>query len=287
MTETALLPAVAGRWYPDERDALAGLVDSLLDDARARTAETLAAPSAVIAPHAGFAYSGAVAAAAFAPLAGRRFDRIVLIGPSHYFGFSGAAVPEPHTAAFRTPLGDVPIDRDAVAGLTRLTGFQSGDGIFTPEHALESELPFLQRVFPEVVPVVPILMGGGASSDDAARVAEAIDSLRTASTLVVVSSDFTHFGPRFGYVPFTDDVPRRIRELDLAAAGAIEAGDAAAFSALVRTTGATICGHRAIEALLKSSSPGFTGRLAAYDTSGRMTGAWDHSVSYASIAVTG
>jgi AmmeMemoRadiSam system protein B len=287
MPETTLMPAVAGRWYPKEREALAGLVDSLLDDARARRAETFAATSAVIAPHAGFAYSGAVAAAAFAPLADRRFDRIVLIGPSHYFGFSGAAVPEKDAAMYRTPLGDVPIDRDAVAVLARSAGFQSSDKLFEPEHALESELPFLQRVLPTVVPVVPILMGGGASADDAARVAEAIDALRAASTLVVVSSDFTHFGPRFGYVPFTDDVPRRVRELDLAAVAAVEAGDAAAFASLVRTTGATICGHRAIEVLLKLSSPGLAGRLAEYDTSGRMTGAWDHSVSYASIAVTG
>jgi AmmeMemoRadiSam system protein B len=286
MTGTTLLPAVAGRWYPKERDALAGLVDRLLSEARTRRTEPPVPVTALIAPHAGFAYSGAVAASAFAPLAGRRFDRVVVIGPSHYFGFSGAAVPDAGTAAYRTPLGDVPLDRDAVAALARAPGVQAGDTFFEPEHALESELPFLQRVLHEGVPVLPVLMGGGASGDDAARVAEAIEPLRTAGTLVVVSSDFTHFGPRFGYVPFTDDVPRRLRELDLSAVGAIEAGDADAFATLVRTTGATICGHRAIEVLLRLSSPG-AARLCEYDTSGRMTGAWDHSVSYAAIEVAG
>src|SRR5262245_2950111 len=231
---TTLRPAVAGRWYPANRDELASLVDGLLADAQQRSTSGSMEPSALIAPHAGFAYSGAVAASAFARIAGRSFDRIVLIGPSHYFGFSGAAVPEAATAGYHTPLGDVPVDRDAVAALARSPGFVARDPFFAPEHSLESELPFLQRALPRDVPIVPVLMGGSATSADAARAADAIAPLCTPSTLVVVSSDFTHFGPRFNYVPFTEEVPRRLRELDLAAVAAIEAGDLAAFTELVR-----------------------------------------------------
>jgi AmmeMemoRadiSam system protein B len=130
-----------------------------------------------------------------------------------------------------------------------------------------------------------VLLGGRATSEDAKRTAEALAPFVLPSTLVVVSSDFTHFGPRFGYTPFVDDLPARIRALDLGAIAAIEAGDAARFARYVETTGATICGHRAIDVLLLLRGNAAGAKLLEYDTSGRMTGTWDHSVSYAAIAV--
>jgi len=281
-----LAPAVAGSWYPRDRDALAGLVDRLLDGAARRTGSVSGPATALIVPHAGFAYSGAVAASAFASVRGRAFDRILLIGPSHHFGFGGAAVPEPQTAAYRTPLGVVPIDREAVSALAASAALRGDDRMFEPEHALEAELPFLQRALSGTTPIVPVLVGGGASSADAARIATAVAPLVDESTLVVISSDFTHFGPRFDYVPFTEDLSARIRALDLGAIHAIEAGDAAAFAGYVAATGATICGHRAIEVLLRLPIARNGAALVDYDTSGRITGSWDHSVSYAALAVS-
>jgi AmmeMemoRadiSam system protein B len=281
--DAAIGPAVAGSWYPRDPDQLARRVDALL----AVPGERAAAPAvAIIAPHAGFDYSGAVAASAFAELRGRQFDRVILLGPSHHFGFPGAAVPDAATA-LQTPLGDVPIDRAAIAALGESRGFRADDRVFAPEHALEAELPFLQRVLASIPRIVPVLLGGGASKDDARRVAEALLPWIDAATLIVVSSDFTHFGRRFGFVPFTDDVPSRIRELDHGAIRAIEAGDASEFARFVDRTGATICGHRAIDVLLLLPAASAGGRLLAYDTSGRMTGTWDHSVSYAAIALPG
>lgn len=280
MTGVVLGPAVAGTWYPRERDALASRVDALL--AKGGGADAARPVRAVIAPHAGFDYSGAVAGAAFGGVRGRRFERVVLLGPSHHFGFEGAAVPDAATA-MRTPLGDVPIDREAVEGLRAARGFRADDRVFAPEHALEAELPFLQRALAGEAAVVPVLLGGRATHDDARRAADALIPWIDASTLVVISSDFTHFGPRFGYVPFTDDLPRRIHDLDHGAILAIEAGDAAGFARYVETTGATICGHRAIDVLLLLPAAAGGGRRLAYDTSGRMTGAWDHSVSYAAM----
>jgi len=277
-------PAVAGSWYPRDREELAGLVDGLLESAAARAAGPSLPVAALIAPHAGFVYSGAVGASAFVRLRGRAFDRVVLLGPSHYFGFHGAAVPDAATA-YRTPLGDVPIDLEAVAILRAAASFRADDKAFEPEHSLEAELPFLQRVLAPDVPIVPVLLGGRTTHADVERVAAALARFEDPSTLFVVSSDFTHFGPRFGYVPFVDDVPERIRELDMLAVSAIEAGGADAFARYVEKSGATICGYRAIDVLL--SLPGGTAgaRLLEYDTSGRMTGTWDHSVSYAAIAV--
>jgi AmmeMemoRadiSam system protein B len=284
MRHTVVLgPAVAGSWYPRDRKELSTLVDRLLDSAANRAAHAFGSMGALIVPHAGFAYSGAVAASAFVTLCGAAFDRIVLLGPSHYFGFSGAAIPDKATAC-RTPLGDVPIDRDAIAALHEITAFRADDRMFEPEHALEAELPFLQRVVSADIPVVPILMGGQATLHDARRVAASLAPLLGPSTLVVVSSDFTHFGPQFNYVPFEVDVPERLRELDLGAVAAIEAGDAGGFARYVTRTGATICGHRAIDVYLLLPGARAGAKLLEYDTSGRMTGTWDHSVSYAAIA---
>ena len=284
MRHTVVLgPAVSGSWYPRERAELAGLVDGLLERAAERDRPAPGPVGAILVPHAGFAYSGSVAASAFVKLRGRAFDRAVLLGPSHYFGFRGAAVPHAATA-YRTPLGDVPIDRDAVAALREASGFRADDRMFEPEHALEAELPFLQRVVAADVPVVPVLLGGRATPHDARRVADELAPLLGPSTLLVVSSDFTHFGPRFGYVPFDGDVPARLRELDLGAVAAIEAGDAEGFASYVTTTGATICGHRAIDVFLLLPAARTGAKLIEYDTSGRMTGTWDHSVSYAAMA---
>jgi AmmeMemoRadiSam system protein B len=287
MRPTSVLgPAVAGTWYPRNREELADTVDGLLTAAGARSLAPRTPVTALIAPHAGFAYSGAVAASTFLRISERSFDRVVLLGPSHYFAFRGAAIPDA-AGAYRTPLGDMPIDRDAIATLRGEGGFVADDTMFEPEHALEAELPFLQRTLRGDASIVPILFGGRATHDDATLVAKAIAPLVSASTLVVVSSDFTHFGPRFGYEPFKDDVPARLRALDMGAIAAIEAGDAVAFARYVETTRATICGHRAIDALLALQGRPPSARLVEYDTSGRMTGTWDHSVSYAGIAFPG
>ena len=279
---SVLGPAVAGRWYPAHRAELISLVDGLLSAADARSASPRGGSLAVIAPHAGLAYSGAVAAGAIRAIAGAGVDRLVVIGPSHHFAFAGAAVPSA-AAAYRTPLGDLPIDADAVALLRRCHVVQASDRFFEPEHALEAELPFVQRSFPSPPAIVPVLCGPSLTEADAAQVAEAIAPLMDARTRLVVSSDFTHYGPRFDYVPFTDDLPARLEALDRGAIRAIEAGDGAAFAGYVEATGATICGRRAIDVLLRLDVGRRGGRLAEYDTSGRITASWDHSVSYASI----
>jgi AmmeMemoRadiSam system protein B len=189
--------------------------------------------------------------------------------------------------AQRTPLGDAAFDGGVLDGLRGSDAIRSDDRVFVPEHALESELPFLQRVLRGDVPIVPILLGGGSTEQDAARLAAALQPFVTSRSLVVVSSDFTHYGPRFGYVPFTDRLPERLRALDGGALERIAAGDAAGFARYTETTGATICGRRAIDVLLRLTAGAGGGALVEYDTSGRMTDDFSHSVSYASIAFAG
>jgi AmmeMemoRadiSam system protein B len=274
MSRDVLQPAVAGSWYPDDPVELRALVDGLLARAPEPPPQR---PAALIAPHAGLMYSGAVAAAAFASLRTHRFARVVLLGPSHYAAFRGAVVPD--AAGWRTPLGDLPLEADVE--LPRRTS------PFLREHCLEAELPFLQRCLQEGFTAVPILVGPHSDPRDLDAVARAVEPLLGSETLLVVSSDFTHYGAAFGFTPFADALPDRIEELDRGALACIEAGEAAAFEAYVTRTGATICGRDAIAVLLRLEavrrSP--ARHTLAYATSGEMTGSFAHSVSYAAVHV--
>lgn len=276
-------PSVAGTWYPADRDALGSEIDSMLADPAPAASENDAPEEvvALIAPHAGFTYSGRVAANAFGRLRQRRLSRVILLGPSHHAAFRGAAVPAADT--YRTPLGEVTLDTDAIARLAGRSGWRIDDRPFRPEHSLEAEIPFLQRVLEPGWRLLPVLLGAGTPRDELAAVAGALAPWFDADALVVVSSDFTHFGPRFGFAPFHTEVPRKIEELDMGAVDRVLAGDADGFAAYVDDTSATICGRAAIDVLLRLLPGGVEGKLAAYDTSGRMTGDWSHSVSYAAV----
>jgi len=270
-------PAVAGTWYPASAARLEREVDRLLAE------PSEAGPTrALIVPHAGYVYSGAVAGRAFGRLAKSSPRRVVLLGPSHRAAFRGACVPA--ADAYRTPLGDAELDRERLDALGRQPGFHVSDDPFAQEHSLEAELPFLQRVLEPGWSLVPVLIGPMNSSASLDRVSESLlRTLPAEPTLFVVSSDFTHYGPRFGYVPFRTDVERRIRELDMGAIDCILRLDRSGFAAYVAETGATICGHAAIEVLLRVLEPGPHPELVAYDTSARQTGDRDHSVSYAAL----
>jgi AmmeMemoRadiSam system protein B len=146
-------------------------------------------PKAIIAPHAAYLYSGQVAATAFATLdrSVETIQRVVLIGPAHYVPFYGLAVPT--VEAFETPLGPVPLDRDALAAVAQLPPVKSTDAPHSPEHALEVELPFLQVLLGRFA-AVPLLVGDASPED----VAAALNQLWGGpETVIVVSSDLSHF----------------------------------------------------------------------------------------------
>lgn len=178
--------AVAGMFYPGARLRLDADVRAYLGDARVAPGR---APKAVIVPHAGFVYSGLVAASAYARLAPLRdtVRRVVLLGPAHRVPVRGLAVPEAH--AFATPLGDVPIDREAVDRALRLPQVVASDAAHAQEHALEVQLPFLQTVLRDFT-LVPFAVGH-ASADDVAAVLDLLWG--GPETLVVVSSDLSHY----------------------------------------------------------------------------------------------
>ena len=199
------------RWRARSMPAIrSGCGRTVADLLAAAPASAGASPKALIAPHAGYVYSGGVAAAAFATLkAGKQaIKRVVLIGPAHYVAVRGIAVPT--ADAFETPLGRVPVDRDALSAIADLPFVVEADAPHAPEHALEVELPFLQTLLGSFA-LVPLLVGDA----DPRQVAEVLARLWGGpETLIVVSSDLSHYHDY--------DTARR---LDAATAAAIERGE--------------------------------------------------------------
>lgn len=181
-------PAVAGSFYPEDPQTLMATVDRLLAEAAEAGEGLRPAPKALIVPHAGYIYSGAVAAKGYRlwmPLKGR-VRRVVLIGPAHHHWISGIAAPEGES--FDTPVGALPVDRDAVLALATLPQVAFDDAPHVAEHSLEVQLPFLRRVLGEVA-IVPLLVGDASPQD----VAEVLARLWGGpETLIVVSSDLSH-----------------------------------------------------------------------------------------------
>lgn len=271
---------IAGSWYPGERDELRGLVTRLIE--QADVPELPARPFAVIAPHAGIQFSGAAAACAYRPLQGAGMSRVLLLGPSHVAPLRGIATSG--VSVYQTPLGTVPVDRAVTEELSGHPLFQAPRSAEQSEHSLEMQLPFLQCVLGEFS-IVPLIVGEMRAPDYVAAAA-ALQPYLDGSTVVAVSSDFTHYGPRFGYMPFQSDVRRNLRELDGGAIDLISAGDCNGFLDYLDRTGATICGARPIGVLLRLLPEGARGILLSYYTSGDLLGDYRDTVSYAAIAFT-
>ena len=178
-------PAVAGMFYPAGAAQLRADVETLLG----APAQDSPVPKALIVPHAGYVYSGATAAAAYRLLGPVRSSirRVVLFGPAHRVYLDGLAAPA--VDAFRTPLGDVPIDRAAIDDIAGLAGVQISDLAHQDEHSLEVQLPFLQVALEDFA-LVPLVVGR-AGADQVAAVMDAL--WNGPETLVVVSSDLSHY----------------------------------------------------------------------------------------------
>ncbi|MFN8627768.1 MAG: AmmeMemoRadiSam system protein B [Candidatus Binatia bacterium] len=272
---------LAGTWYARDESSLGRQVDDLLLTA----APALSPPlRGLIVPHAGYVYSGRAAAAGYARLRSHRYRRAVILAPSHLAAFRGVAVLE--VEAFVTPLGAVAVDRQAVETLLHGAPFHRSAEPFYGEHALEIQLPFLQRVLP-LAQVVPTLVGS-LDRHDLAVAAARLQAVVDGNTVVIVSSDFTHYGRRFAYLPFPAEGAEAVRaglhDLDMGAIERVCAGDPAAFAQYVTETGATICGHVPIALFLTMHAQRSRGELVTYYTSLDVTGDFQHCVSYASVA---
>jgi MEMO1 family protein len=252
--------AVAGSFYPSNPAELDATLDALLagEEASGRV------PKAVIVPHAGYMYSGSVAARAYRSVkaAAGLVRRVVLLGPSHREWFRGLAVPRTH--AFATPLGLAPVDAAAVARAANLPAVLVADAPHAREHSLEVQVPFLQRTLPDAQ-IVPIVVGEATP----AEVEAVIDALwGGAETLVVVSSDLSHYHPY-----------EQARAIDAATAAAI-------LEARPELTGEEACGCVAVNGLLQATRRrGLHIELLDLRNSGDTAGDRDRVVGYGAFGV--
>jgi MEMO1 family protein len=254
-------PAVAGTFYPSEPHALAAEIDRLVPE----SSQGLA-PKALIAPHAGYAYSGPIAGTAYATIAGARsvITRVVVIGPAHFVPLRGLAVSD--AVVFETPLGFVEIDTESRESLLALPHVSIDDAPHAPEHSVEVQLPFLQRAL-ESFRLVPVVVGDATRTE----VADAIDRVcGNSETLIVISSDLSHY-------------------LDHESARAIDARTAAAICALDADSigSEQACGYAAIRGGLElARRRGLSVDLLDLRTSGDTAGPLDRVVGYGAFALS-
>ncbi len=275
---------VAGQFYEANPERLRKNLAAMAEKAEFR--EPGLPVRAVILPHAGYMFSGLTALKTMAQAKFGSYKRALLLAPTHHIGFRSIALPA--YSGFRTPLGTVPADLEALTRLQQLNSplFQVLGEAHYGEHALEVELPMWQFFFGDR-PIIPLITGQ-LSFSQVRRAAEYLKEFFEPETLWIVSSDFTHYGASFGYVPFATGIRENLAKLDGEALGYIEAKDLEGFERFLERTGATICGAVGIEillAVLRAAGEKLTPRVVEYTTSGALTGEWSHCVSYAGIAV--
>ena len=287
-------PALAGAWYPSAPERLARQVDLLLREAKARPIPP-GRPAFLIQPHAGYVYSGRAAAVGLKSIGRRNFERIIILAPSHRAAFTGASIAD--VTHYATPLGEVPLDAAVCTALLKHPEIKTVPGAHAAEHSIEIQLPLLQWAMGRHPPaakfrkgeavevpfrIVPVLFGRctGRQLD---AIAAALKPFLGPRTLLVASSDFTHYGANFGFVPFQDDIKSNLARLDGDAVKRILAKDTAGFERYLARTGATICGRGPIRVMLRLLPREAAGKQLAYYTSGDVTGVWSSSVSYVSL----
>lgn len=296
MVEGVRPPGVAGFFYPSSPERLAGVVDRFLSaaagkvagmkDSAAAAGEEVNGPRALVAPHAGYDYSGGIAGDAFATVAGHAYDAIVLIGPSHLESFHGVSLFP--GVAYRTPLGACPLAIDLAGALLDaapgvIDAALNGHWIAheqRQEHALEVELPFLQHTQERPPRIVPLVMGEQSW--------KTIESLGTAlahtigamphpeRVLLVASSDLSHFHG-----------DSHAEQIDRNTLDAIEAFDAGALHEALRSGRAEACGGGAIAAVMMASRAlGATeATTIAYAHSGHVSGDRQSVVGYGAVRI--
>jgi AmmeMemoRadiSam system protein B len=266
-------PAVAGTFYPAEAAVLRSMVRGLLAAASAEDARGGRRPKAVIAPHAGYVYSGPIAASAFAALAGGEIGgntasagavpairRVVLLGPAHRVALRGLGLPG--VERFATPLGEVPIDVAAAAALSALPQVTVRPDAHEEEHALEVEVPFLQELLGDFE-LLPLVVGQ-ATPGEVAEVLETVWGGK--ETAIVISSDLSHFLSADAAERADRRTAERIQALDDGLDGA-EACGAAPINGLLRAARRRAMTPRLLDLRHSGDTAGDRRRVVGY-------GAW-------------
>ncbi|HNX35237.1 MAG TPA: AmmeMemoRadiSam system protein B [Kiritimatiellia bacterium] len=282
MTKKVMVSPLAGQWFQDSERALR---DEIAERSKGITVIRKKNVCAAVVPHAGYRYSGHVAAGVYLRIDPKRYSRIVVMGPSHYVAMHNQ-ISVPDATHFATPLGELRADTEFVARARKLPFVTHQPAAHAREHSDQIQLPLIQACLATNIPVVCMVCGqfDAASLVSAAAV---LKELLDERTLFVASSDFTHFGANFGYVPFDKDVFKNLENLDLGIFELFIRKDVAGFMKRLDETGATVCGRDPLAFLLAMLPEDASVERTAYETSGQMLHDTHSSVSYIGALVTG
>jgi len=280
-------PAYAGLFYPKTDGALNKLLEECFTGKfgpgalPVRPKPEVLPVKALITPHAGYVYSGMAAAWGYKAIAETSLpDLFILIGPNHRTNESGISID-----TFETPLGMVRPDQEFGKALAAKGNIKVNESIHAPEHSLEVQLPFLQFALgnrAEKIKIMPLLVSDDLEVEKAAHdLKETISELKRKVTFII-SSDFTHYGPSYGYTPFSDNIKENLSKLDKGAIDLIMKADVKGFEDYIHETGASVCGYLPIILLLKTITFD-KANLEQYYTSGDIAEDYTNSVSYATI----
>ena len=255
-------PEFAGEWYERDPEKLARSIDESL----AKAEPEARAVQAVLLPHAAHYWCGAVVGRTLGALKGKRYARIVMLGSSHDPAFRGAALPA--EGGFQTPLGPTQVDETAVSLLERLPPFERRAIAFDHEHALEVNLPFVQRLWPEAK-LVPVVVGS-VEERELVEIGRALRNVLDEETLLVATTRMTHFGPAHGYEPFEAkpdkaELEEALRAFEKPLVDAMVERDAARVLEVAKKTEIRVCGLSAALVALYAlgEGEGEQGRVAA------------------------
>ncbi|MBR9676168.1 AmmeMemoRadiSam system protein B [Candidatus Woesearchaeota archaeon] len=236
---------------------------------------------AVVVPHAGYAYSGACAAWAYKKIGESKFsDTYIIIGPNHRDTGSAISIED-----WKTPLGIVRNDKDLTRIISEKTKISIDDSKHASEHSIEVQLPFLQFVSKDRLTdlrIVPITLSHDIKiSEFANNLREAIDESKK-EVMIILSTDFTHYGRNYGYIPFELDAQQKIKELDTKTISFIKENDVKGLINHLEETQSTVCGQIPVIVLMQTLKE-YKTNLEMYYTSYEVSGDKKNSVSYASI----
>jgi AmmeMemoRadiSam system protein B/AmmeMemoRadiSam system protein A len=267
-------------WGIADANVLSRQIESLFQKADVKPINNVIA---LILPHAGYAYSGQTAADALKTI-NRKYKRIIVIGPSHHLPIE-EQLNVVRADYFETILGQIPLDVEFIDNLLKYPMFKNLPNAFHYENSIEVELPLLQYRYKDFK-LVPITTGQ-CTLGTVKKAGQILRGLVDADTLVIASSDFTHYGPAYRYVPFKENIPEQIKKLDMGAYEYIAKLDSEGFFEYRHKTGATICGYIPIAVLLSMLDKDTKVDLTNYTTSGQLTGDFSNSVSYLSVVFSG
>lgn len=293
----------AGSWYPESEQSLRSQLESFIKETDPAN-HNVEGCRIIISPHAGYSYSGPTAAYGFKALNWAKIKRVFILGPSHHFYLKGCALSRCRT--YKTPLGELDIDTGTIKELASTGHFDDMSlSVDEDEHSIEMQLPFLRLVMPRghSVPLVPILVGNLDFEREVQYGRLLSGYLQDESNMFVISSDFCHWGDRFGYRHYkapnsaaTSRVSasslvtgcpiwKSIEDTDREGMRLIEAGSHKGFAQYLETTKNTICGRHPISVILAATETAALGgkfHFLDYRQSNRVTDPVDGSVSYAS-----